>query len=165
MIISRCLSFLIFRAALMLIMLPLAIYASQEATDPATSLNDIQISFKLDPRLTQSHYMGDIWTSPPIYTGTTGQNIVEAKADGLDEKGQRISINAEWIPSDPEMVTVSTSEGKNVKITVHRDGESKLKVSSMGISRELLIKAYYKDNVINVAISGASNSSRPGQTH
>lgn len=156
----KTLSRLIAPAALILLLLPCVMHASQEPTDPATSLNDIQISFKLDPRLTRGQYMGDIWVSPATYAGTSGQDIVEARAVGLDAKGKPISISPEWMPSDPEMVTVSTRKGKDVKLTIRRDGESKLKVSSTGFSKELLIKAVYKDNVIYVTISGGKASSR-----
>jgi hypothetical protein len=119
----------------------------------ATALKDIKISFKLDQRLTRSQYMGDIWVSPISYVGTSGQNIVEARAEGLDLNGKPISISAEWTPSDPEMVTVLAGQGKDVKLTILHEGESKLKVTSMGFSKELLIKAYNKNNVIKVAIS------------
>jgi hypothetical protein len=151
------LSRLIAPAALLFLLLPCVIQATQEAT----ILKDIQISFKLDPRLTRSQYMGDIWISRPTYTGTSGQDTIEAKAEGLDAKGHVISISPEWMPSDPDMVTVSTRQGKDVKLTVHRAGESKLKVSSMGFSKELLIKAYHKNNVINVSISGVGKGQTP----
>ena len=92
--------------------------------------------------------------------------MIEAKAEGLNAKGQRISINPEWIPSDPDMVTVSTRQGKDVKLTVHNEGESKLKVISMGVTKELTIKALYKSNVIQVAIfvGKASNSLSTAQS-
>jgi hypothetical protein len=144
-------------AALPFLLLTCVIYADQEAV----VLKDIQISFKLDPRLTRGQYMGDIWISRPTYTGTSGQDTIEAKAEGLDAKGRVISITPEWIPSDPDMVTVSTRQGKDVKLTVRRDGESKLKVTSMGFSKELTIKAYYKDSIIYVAISVGQTSNSP----
>jgi hypothetical protein len=50
-------------------------------------------------------------------------------------------------------VTVSPSVGNQVKITVLRDGESKLKVAVPGAFRELTIKAAYQDNAIRVDIS------------
>jgi hypothetical protein len=134
--------------AAVVLLLPSVIQAQE-----ATVLKDIKISFKLDQRLTRSQYMGDIWVSPLSYVGTSGQNIVEARAQGLDLKGKPISIAAEWTPSDPEMITVLAGQGKDVKLTILHEGESKLKVTSMGFSKELLIKAYNKNNVIKVAIS------------
>lgn len=153
----KILSRLIAPAALLFLFFPCVIQAAQEAV----VLKDIQISFKLDPRLTRGQYMGDIWVSRPTYAGTIGQDIVEAKAAGLDAKGHLISITPEWIPSDPDMVTVSSRQGKDVKFTVRRDGESKLTVISMGISKEINIKAYYKNNVIQVALSVGEASNSP----
>lgn len=134
--------------AALVLLLPCFIQAQE-----ATELKDIKISFKLDQRLTRSQYMGDIWVSPISYVGTSGQNIVEARAQGLDLKGKPISITAEWTPSDPEMVTVLPGQDKDVKLTILHEGESKLKVTSMGFSTELLIKAYNKNNFIKVVIS------------
>jgi hypothetical protein len=44
------------------------------------------------------------------------------------------------------MVTVTPGQRNQVKITVHRVGESKLTVASNGVSEELLIKAKSVDN-------------------
>jgi len=41
------------------------------------------------------------------------------------------------------MVTVSPSQGDNVKITVHKAGESKLKITYQSLSKELEIRAKY----------------------
>jgi hypothetical protein len=51
------------------------------------------------------------------------------------------------------MVTVSPVVGNQVKITVLRDGESKLKIAVLGAFRELTVKAAYQDNAIRVDIT------------
>ncbi|MBI4463519.1 MAG: FKBP-type peptidyl-prolyl cis-trans isomerase [Acidobacteria bacterium] len=119
----------------------------------ASALADIQLSYKLDPQLTRGLYMGERWVSPPTYVGTIGQDIVEVRAQGLDAKGMKLAISPRWIPSDPEMITVTPSEGNEVKIAVHRPGESKLQVTSQGISKELAIKAEHKSEAIQVEIA------------
>lgn len=129
--------------------------ASQpNALRPAGTLMEIQVSFKLDPRLTRSLYMGDRWVSSATYVGTVGQKTVEAKVMGIDANGKAIAISPNWIPTDPEMVTVSPIGGNVVLINVHRAGVSQVKMESAGLSRFLTIKATEsKNNVIQVEIS------------
>ena len=119
-------------------------------------LTDIKVSFKLDPRLTRSLYMGDRWVSPPTYTRVQerGQALaVDARAEGLDVKGRTMRISPEWIPSDPGMVTVSPARDGAAIIVVKRAGESRLKVTSADVSRELTIKASANtDNTLMVEI-------------
>lgn len=131
------------------------ILASQKAAGPAAvSVTDIKVSFKLDPRLTRGLYMGERWVSPPTYIGASGQDTIEARALGIDDKGRPVNIRTEWIPIDPEMVTITPGRGNEVRITVRRAGESSLKVAAPGFSRELAIKARsYMGNSILVEIS------------
>jgi len=143
-------------AALILVLLAGVIPVSQEAAaQAAASLNDIKVSFKLDPRITRGMYMGDRWISPPTYVGVgEGREMtVEARAEGLDAKGNPMDVSPEWMPANPGMVAVSPAQGKEVKITVRSGGQSSLKVSSLGISKDLLIKATYEGNAIKVEIT------------
>ena len=123
------------------------------SVDPA--LAAVKLFFKLDPRTTTGMYLGERWVSPPKYMSSQeGKSItVEARAHGLDAKGRTTKILPTWIPADPEMVTVSPSEGPAVTITVHRAGESRLRVTAQGVSEELPIKAAYQGNVIQVEIT------------
>ncbi|MBI4776481.1 MAG: hypothetical protein HY788_20280 [Deltaproteobacteria bacterium] len=126
------------------------------APPDAAAITDVKVSFKLDPRLTRGQYMGDRWLSPPTFTSTlqAGTKItVEARAHGLDALGRGILIDSEWIPSDPEMVSISPGQGKTVKLTVKRAGESRLKVVSNEITKELTIKAIAKGDAMQVEIS------------
>jgi len=120
------------------------------------NLKNIQASFKLDPRLTRSLYMGERWVSPPTFTGTRQEGneyTLEARAQGIDARGQRIAVDPEWIPSDPDMVVLSPARGDAVRITVKRAGESTLTLAARGISRELRIKATSTGNAMQVEIS------------
>ena len=142
-------------AALVLMLLTASVQASPAAVSSAeASLTGLVVSFKLDPRLSGGSYGGERWVSPPTYTGASGQDTVEARVEGTDVKGRSVNISAEWIPEDSEMVTVSPGQGKQVKVTVHRVGESKLKVTADGVTKELLIKAeYLPSNAIQVQIT------------
>jgi FKBP-type peptidyl-prolyl cis-trans isomerase len=121
----------------------------------APALTAIKLSFKLNPQLTKGLYMGERWVSPPKYmSAQAGKSItVEARAHGVDAKGKPRTINPTWTPADPEMVTVTPNEGNAVTITVHRAGESSLRVASQGVVKELPIKAVYQGNVIQVEIA------------
>jgi FKBP-type peptidyl-prolyl cis-trans isomerase len=118
----------------------------QEA--PPAALVTIDISFKLDPRLTRGLYMGDRWVSPPTYSlNQPGKSAtVDVRVGGVDATGRRVEIDPTWIAADPEMVTVTPTEGSEVEITIHRAGESQLRVSAGGVSRHLTVKAVQTDS-------------------
>jgi hypothetical protein len=113
--------------------------ASPHAVDPVT---DIDVSFKLDPRLTRGLYMGDRWISPPRYMAVQDGNelTVEARAEARAH-AHAVNIEPQWTASEPDMVTTSPSQGRHVKITVRRVGQSTLTVATPGFSREFSIKA------------------------
>jgi FKBP-type peptidyl-prolyl cis-trans isomerase FklB len=117
------------------------------------ALSDINISFKVDPRLTRGLYLGDRWVSTPQYTGAGSQEVVEARVEGVDNQGRSRPVDAEWLSADPEMVTVSPSQGMEVKITVKRAGEGRLRVTSRGISKELAIKMVDKANTKQIEVA------------
>jgi FKBP-type peptidyl-prolyl cis-trans isomerase FklB len=148
-------------AALILLLLGAA-PASPQAAEPSATPREVRISFMLDPRLLGPTYGGERWIAPPTYTGTSGQDTVEVRADVVDAQGVRAKSSPRWIPSDSEMVTVSPSEGGRVKIIVKRAGESKVKVVAPGVSRELVVKAQYQGKVIQVEIAqGAAPKAAP----
>ena len=125
---------------------------------PKTSgpLDGITVSFKLDPRLTKGLYMGERWVSPPVYQPAVQEGktlTVEARAHGVDAKGNKMKITPKWTPSDPGMVAVTPGEGSDVKIVVKRAGKSTLKVAAPGVSKELSIKATEEGDVLRVEIT------------
>lgn len=124
---------------------------------PPVDLAGINISFKLDPRLTQSIQMGDRWVSPVVYTRVQELGkplIVDVKVDGLDLAGKQVAVSPAWIPSDPMLIEVSPAQGEQVQITVLRAGQSSLNVIAGEISRELNIKAIaYLGDTMLVEIS------------
>lgn len=126
------------------------------AAAAATALADIKVSFKLDPRLTRSLYMGDRWVSPPTYTRLQepGKALrVDARVEGIDARGRKMPVSPAWLVSDPDMVAIVPGEGNAVSITVMRPGESRLEVAAAGISREFLIRAKPGKDALQVDIS------------
>src|SRR5512138_169922 len=73
---------------------------------PNSPLSDLKISFKLDPRLTQSLYMGDRWLTPPTYlqVGKGDDCTLEASIRGLNGQGKAVNTSATWQVEDPGMV-------------------------------------------------------------
>ncbi len=113
----------------------------QSAQGTASGVADIQLSYKRDSRQVDPFRGIGPWATGPSYTGATAQDTVETVARAVDAKGQPIGVSLEWTPSDPEMVTVAPGQGDHVKITVHKVGESQLKISTQGFSKELVVKA------------------------
>ncbi len=137
--------------------------AQNEAVPAAVArpaaLTGIEVSFRLDPRLTKSlyMYMGENWVSPPFSIHADGQAgttlSVEARVQGLDAKGQPVDLSPEWVPADPEMVTVSPGQGNEVQITVRHAGQSNLQVTSQKVSKQLSIMAWYQGDTLQAEIS------------
>jgi len=122
---------------------------------PSTSSNLIKVEFKLDPRISQSHYMGDRWVSPRTYTRVEpGTSVtIEGRAFLHEASGARTNMIPEWTTSDPLMVTIEVRQGNEVALTVNRTGESRLQVSSQGETKWLLVKATYDGAAIRVDIT------------
>jgi hypothetical protein len=129
--------------------------ASTENVVPAAGFADLKVSYKVDPRITQSLYMGERWASPRTFTcvntGTTC--TVEARVHVVDAKGAPMKVAPEWIPADPKIVTVSPNPGTEVKITVLQAGETSLTVTAGDFSKELFITAKYEGSKIKARIS------------
>jgi len=128
----------------------------QAAPRAPGALTGIEVSFKMDPRITRGMYMGDRWISPPTFTSTFQEGketTVEARVHGVDAKKNKMKIKPKWTPSDPEMVTVTPGEGSDVKIAVKRAGKSTLNVAAPGVSKEFSIKATEEGDAIRVEIT------------
>ena len=116
----------------------------------------IEVTFRMDPRITRSMYMGDRWISPPTFQAGAEEGkalTVDARVHGVDAKGNKLKIKPEWIPSDPEMVTVTPGAGGDAKIEVKRAGTSTLKVAAPGASRVLSVKATGEGSALRVEIT------------
>jgi hypothetical protein len=123
---------------------------------PSPTLSGVDVTFRLDPRISRGIYLGDRWLSPPYLRVGEGEQVtVEARAYALDAAGQPTTIAPTWTPTDPGMVTVTPARGNEVGITVKRGGESRLRITVPGVSMDLIIKATYPNGVIQVEISQA----------
>jgi len=130
--------------------------AAREAPTPAAaSLPAIKVSFKLDPRITRGMYMGDRWVSPPTFTGVQAgkETTVDARVEGIDTGGKLAAASPVWTPEDTDMMRVLPSQGRQVRITVRRAGESALTVTWGKVTRNLTVKATTRDDTIQVEIT------------
>ena len=129
-------------------------YGSERGT------NRLAVSFKLDPRLMSGVYGGERWVSPPTYTrvGEGKTCTIDARVRRLDADGKPTVAQPTWTPADPDMVsvTIKGTDGEaasDATILVRRAGETTLTVSDDGASKELAIKAVYRNNILQVDIS------------
>jgi len=127
---------------------------------PAPAALRLNISFKLDPRLSGGTYGGERWVSPATFTSPAQEGTetkIDAKVTALDGRGAPVRIEPTWAATDPSMVTVApVSPGKadHLMITVKHVGETKLTISALGVSKELRIKATSTDSpALRVTIS------------
>jgi FKBP-type peptidyl-prolyl cis-trans isomerase FklB len=109
----------------------------------APAVKEIQLTFKRDPRMVDPFRGMGPWVTGSEYTGATAQDTVEARAEGVDAAGKSLKISPTWSASDARMVTVSPIQGDDVKITVHKAGESRLKITYRGLSKELVVRGQY----------------------
>jgi hypothetical protein len=126
--------------------------AGEERGAPAARPS-IQVSFKLDPRLSGPTYGGERWVSPPTYRGAAAQDTVEARAAAVDAAGRPLQIEVQWTASDPEKVAITPTRGARVQITAKRAGESVVTVSAGGSSRKLTVKAVEANGIRQLIIS------------
>ena len=106
-------------------------------------LTGIFVFFKLDFRMNGPTYGGERWVSPATFVFAQGgkQLTVEAKAQGIDANGRPMDVSPQWVPTAPGVVTVTQTQGSDVKITVSSPGQCSLKVTSQEVSKELSIKS------------------------
>jgi hypothetical protein len=89
--------------------------------------------------------MGDRWFSAPTFTTVQDVNRVnvEVRAVGRDASGRQAQVAPEWVSADPKMVTVSPARGSVVTITIHRAGESSLRVvQPLGGTDKVIVKEF-----------------------
>ena len=126
---------------------------------PVASTADIKVAFKLDPRLTRGLYMGDRWVTPRVYSGVhEGVFTVEAQAHGHDAGGSARGDRPPLETSRSGDRVGLRGPGNAVTITVHRAGDSVVRVAveneakEIVVSKELPIKAWYRGTALAAEI-------------
>ena len=136
-----------------------SLWAAGAETKAGSSTAGIRVSFKMDPRLASGVYGGEQWVSPPDYVTT--QSTVEARVRSAGVENPATALDAEWIPADPGMITVSPTRGDQVKITVHHPGRSTLNIRWREVVKELAVKAVSQDERMQVEIAQLPEAPAP----
>lgn len=114
---------------------------------PAATGIRIEISFKLDPRLSGGTYGGEHWVSPPTFSSAAQlgtEASLETRVRVVDNRGAPVKTALSWTAADASLVSVSPvspGETDHVQITVKRIGETKLVITAAGATKELRVKA------------------------
>ncbi len=140
-------------AALALSALPLGDWAvAADRAPPAYTR--VEVSYKIDPRLTRGLYMGDRWVAPRTYSRTEiGASLsIDVRAFGVDALGGSTPISLKWVPEDPEMIAVSPGDGHQVALSVRRAGVSGVELFQAGRSRRLAVRASSNGSSLHVEI-------------
>jgi len=117
-----------------------------QRSEEMTGVVDIRFAFKLDQRLLGGTYGQVGWVSPKTYQGVSGQDTVDVRAQGFDARGKALTtIEPEWTVADPDMVVVSPGQGREVKVTAKRAGQTTLKVTVANVTRTLTVEAERHD--------------------
>jgi hypothetical protein len=125
-----------------------------KAAAQAAAHERLELTFKVDPRLTRGLYMGDRWVSPPRYSAHLPADaaVVDARAQRVGATGRRSAVPARWTAGDPAMVSVTPGSGAEVRLRVLREGESRVEVDAAGLARGFSVKALRKEAVLQVEI-------------
>jgi VCBS repeat-containing protein len=75
---------------------------------------------------------------------------LEARAYYIDSAGRVVGIEAEWIPAETKLVTVSPGKSHQVTITIQGAGETSLFVKTSQRSKTLYIKATVQNDGIQM---------------
>lgn len=129
----------------------------REKVGAAAAAGGLEVSFRLDPRITKGLYMGDRWVSQASYPSTTAPDVepitVPARASG--GAGAAGKKSPSWTASNPEMVTIWPSQGGEVKLSVRSAGESTVTVKVGERSSSFTVKAAQNAEAWRVDLSSA----------
>jgi hypothetical protein len=114
----------------------------------ARAPSEVKVSYKLDPRLSGGVYGStDRWVTIPSYL-----KVGEGKTCTLDVRVQGLD-QLTWTAENPEMVTITPTQGPQVTLVVQHAGETRVHARSDAASKDFTIKAEYRNDVLQVEIS------------
>ena len=109
----------------------------------------IKVAYLLDPRILRG--TGARWVSMPAYR-IRASHSMSLKAIGVDAMGRKVKIEPIWT-GDPDMVSITPSQGSKVTILVLKPGRSDIVVTSGNVSKKLSVMGAQEDGVWSVEIS------------
>jgi hypothetical protein len=137
-----------------------------KSPDAGVTITALQVELKVQSITKENFFMGEVWVSPAKFTDVqNGKHYVGyARAVGRDVEGNTLDLSPEWRPSDPTMVRVAPRSGHRVRLTVVKAGESTVMATANQISKQLVIKAAYRDGAMHVEISQEIINPKPAST-
>jgi hypothetical protein len=123
----------------------------------------IQVSFKLDPRLTKSLYMGERWAPAATYTSasTSDPRAITLHARARSTVAPASKFSPTWSPSNPAMVAISPVQGAEVTLSVRSAGESTVTVKHGGASSTFAVKTVGEGDSWRVDVSAVQPKPLP----
>ena len=111
----------------------------------------IKVAYRLDPRITRGAYMGGRWISKPDYKIRASRSMTVSTV-GLDAKGKNVKIHPVW-SGDPDMVEITPAEGPMAQITVLKEGQSDVLITSQNLTKKLRVTGAREAGAWNVEIA------------
>jgi hypothetical protein len=103
----------------------------------------IEVSLRLDPRLTRGNGMGDRWLPSSAFTAHRGGPIAfHARAAVFDGRDVKTDATPTWTAAEPDLVTVSPGRGDRVELRIGRPGRTTIEVRAGPARRTLDVRAF-----------------------
>ena len=115
---------------------------------------DLQVQLKVQGITKENFYMGDVWVAPPKFTDIQmGEKYLgRARVVTFDRWGNTEVLQGLWETSDPGMVQFSPDKGNTLRFAVLKAGQSLLRVTAGGISKQVTINAVIQAGAMQVEI-------------
>ena len=113
----------------------------------------LRVAFQLDRALTQGHYLGERWVSPPTFHfAQPGERYtVRARLRQVDALGERIDISGDWATGDPDILAITRLDDGQVQLDILQPGTTELTVSAGGERKVLQVEARRTADAMDVA--------------
>lgn len=113
----------------------------------------LRVAFQLDRALTQGHYLGERWVSPPTFHfAQPGERYsVRARLRQVDAQGERIDVSGDWATGDPAMLAITRLGDGQVQLEVLQPGTTELVVTAGGERKVLQVEARRTADAMDVA--------------
>jgi len=123
------------------------------AASPAEPASRLLVAFQLDRALTQGHYLGERWVSPPTFHfAQAGERYsVRARLRQVDARGERIEVSGDWATGDPDILAITRLGDGQVQLDILQPGTTELTVSAGGERKVLQVEARRTPDAMDVA--------------
>lgn len=127
--------------------------ASAPVAAAAEQPSRLRVAFQLDRALTQGHYLGERWVSPPTFhfAQAGSRYTVRARLRQVDALGERIDVSGDWATGDPDILAITRLDDGLVQLDILQPGTTELIVSAGGERKVLQVAARRTPDAMDVA--------------